>query len=1225
VTASAPSAARPTAYVDGNEAVARVAYALSDAIAIYPITPATPMGELADAWSVGGKPNIFGGVPEIIEMQSEAGAAGALHGLLQAGALATTFTASQGLLLMLPNMFKIAGELTPAVIHVAARAVATHALSIFGDHSDVMAARTTGWAMLSASSVQEAHDFALVAHAASLRSRVPFLHFFDGYRTSHEINRIELLGIDDLMALVRAGDVLAHRSRRLTPDHPVLRGSAQNPDVFFQSREASNLYYSALPGIVGDVMDELATRTGRSYHVIDYAGHNEAERVAVVMGSASGAIREAVDELTRRGEKVGLLTVRLFRPFPVEELVAALPPSVRAIAVFDRTKEPGSVGEPLYLDVLSALAESSRLEPLTIIGARYGLSSKELTPPMVKAVFDELELPAPRRHVTVGIDDDVTHLSVVADASFRAAGTARQAILFGLGSDGTVGAAKATAKILGEATGSFVQTYSVYDSRKSGSITASHLRISPDPIRSTYLVEEAELVACHNIGILDKVKVLDTARPGGTFLLNAPGLPSEVWGRLPVEVQEQIIAKALSFYAVDATAVAREIGLGGRINTVMQPCFFELFGAMPSAHAIPLIKEAIEHSYGRRGATMVERNFAAVDRALSGLTRIAVPERATSGRHRMVGPGPEAPEFVQRVTSHLLAGEGDLLPVSAMPVDGTFPTGTARFERRAIAEDLPVWDPKLCIDCGKCAVVCPHSAIRMKVYVEGDLEHAPSGFASKPFRSHDLPGHLLSVQVAPDDCTGCSLCVDVCPALSKTVVGHKALNMAPAAERRDVERPRWAFFRALPEIDRDLVRHDTVKGVSLLQPLFEFSGACAGCGETPYLKLLTQLFGDRMLVANATGCSSIFGGNLPTTPWSTDRNGRGPAWANSLFEDNAEFGLGLRLGVDRLAAEACRLVADLRPVIGQQLADALLAGAAAAEVGEIAPGSHGVAEDVRISAQRDRVLLLREVLDRPEVACRPAARRLAVLADELVEKVVWIVGGDGWAYDIGFSGLDHVLASGRNVNMLVLDTEVYSNTGGQASKATPLGAAAKFATSGKATGKKDLGAVARSYGNVYVAQIALGAADLQSVRALAEAAAWPGPSLVIAYSTCIAHGIEMSTSMRHQHAAVASGYWPLYRFHPSAASGTRPFQLDSKPPSIPVRDFELAETRFAELAARDPERSRHLLALAQSEVDERWHHYEQLAGETRSVPHEDDDVNGAATLGVPAGDGKLSD
>ena len=1112
---------------------------------------------------------------------------------------------------MLPNLFKIAGELTPAVVHVAARSVATHALSIFGDHSDVMAARTTGFAMLASSSVQEAHDLALVAHAATLRTRVPFLHFFDGWRTSHEVNRVELLSDDDLRALVREEDVLAHRARRLTPDHPVLRGSAQNPDVFFQSREAANPYYGAVPLVVAEVMDELALRTGRRYHLVDYEGDPAAERVIVVIGSAQGAIAETVEELSRRGERVGVLTVRLFRPFPAEALVAALPPTARRIAVLDRTKEPGSTGEPLYLDVTAAISEhlSPGESPPLVVGVRYGLSSKELTPKMVKGVFDELAASEPRRHATVGIEDDVTHLSIDPDPGFELAAASYEAVFTGLGSDGTVGASRATARIVGESTGEHVQAYFVHDSRKAGSVTMSHLRFSPSPIRSTYLVESADFVSCHQFGLLDKTNVLALAKPGGTLLLNAPCPPGDVWDRLSYESQQEIIERRLRLFAVDGYAIAREVGLGGRVNTVMQPCFFAVSGVVEREEALRRIRAAVETTYGRRGRTLVEANLAAVDRALERLAPIAVPSEPTSRRHRQRLDLAGAPDFVRAVTAPLLRGEGDRLPVSALPADGTYPTGTSHYERRAIAAELPRWDPSLCIDCGKCAVVCPHSAIRMKVFPSAALDGAPDGFRSKPFRSHDLPDHLLSVQVAPDDCTGCGLCVDVCPALSKTQVGHRSLDLVPAEPAREEERPFWEFFLAIADVARDAVRHDTVKGVSLLQPLFEFSGACAGCGETPYLKLLSQLFGDRLLLANATGCSSIYGGNLPTTPWTSDREGRGPAWSNSLFEDNAEFGLGLRLGYERLQGEARRLVEELRPLLGDELVGGLLAGVA------------DPTDEAAVAAQRARVVALRERLAARGADGDTAARRLEAVADELVAKVVWIVGGDGWAYDIGFGGLDHVLASGRNVNLLVLDTEVYSNTGGQASKATPRGAAAKFSTGGKRTAKKDLGAVARGYGDVYVAQVALGAADLQTVRALLEAAAWPGPSLVIAYCTCVEQGIEMSTSMRHQKSAVASGYWPLYRYHPSPAPGTRPFQLDSKAPTIPVADFELAETRFSSLASADPERSRHLLALSQSDVDERWHYYEQMSGLERSIAHEDGERDSLEDSGDDPGNG----
>jgi len=1176
------------AIVDGNEATARIAYALSEVVAIYPITPASAMGELADAWSAAHRPNLWGAVPEVVEMQSEAGAAGALHGAVLKGALGTTFTASQGLLLMLPNMFKIAGELTPAVIHVAARAVATHALSIFGDHSDVMAARMTGWAMLCAGSVQEAHDFALVAHAATLRTRVPFLHFFDGFRTSHEIGRIATLDDDDLRALVREEDVLAHRRRGLSPDRPMLRGSAQNPDVFFQAREAANPFYTAIPGTVADIFAELAERTGRRYSLVEYAGAPDAERVVVVMGSAAGAAAETVEEMTRRGEKVGLLTIRLYRPFPTAEVAAALPGTVRRLAVLDRTKEPGSGGEPLYLDVLAALAEEGRAG-IDVIGGRYGLASKEFTPALVKGVFDELSAAHPRRHVTAGIIDDITGTHIVPDRNFQVPTRATQAVFYGLGSDGTVGANKFGIKLIGERTGWQVQGYFVYDSRKAGAVTVSHLRFGPDPIRSTYLVDAADFVACHQFGLLERMKVLDVARPGATFLLNSPYPADETWARLPARVREQIRELRLDCHIVDAHRIAREVGLGGRINTVMQPCFFALAGVLPADEVAPALKAAIAAEYGKRGAPVVERNQAAVDRALAELAPLRVP---VEWHEEPAADLPEEtdPDFVRRVTRRLLAGEGDLLPVSALPVDGAFPTGTAKFEKRALAQEIPIWDSSICIDCGKCAIACPHAAIRMKVYDPAALDGAPEGFPSKPFGGSELKGSLLTVQVAPDDCTGCGICVDICPAVSKLDASHKSINLAPALEHRDRERPAWDFFEAIPQVDRAAVRTDTVKGSQLLQPLMEFSGACAGCGETPYLKLLTQLFGDRLVVANATGCSSIYGGNLPTTPWARDAAGRGPAWSNSLFEDNAEFGLGLRLGYEQHLSEARRLLADLGRAVGQDLALAILNADQSTEAG--------------IAAQRERITELAARLSglQPDPPSHEAIQRLLDLGDELVRKSFWIVGGDGWAYDIGFGGLDHVLSSGRDVNLLVLDTEVYSNTGGQASKATPRAASAKFASSGKTTPKKDLGAIARAYGDVYVAQIALGANQMQTVRALREAEAWPGPSLVIAYSTCIAHGIEMSTSMSHQKTAVTSGYWPLYRYHPSPAEGAHPFQLDAKRPTVPLTDFTQDEARFTVLGRSDPERARLLLELAQADVDERWHYYEQLATEQRSLP-----------------------
>ena len=1188
--------------VDGNEAAARVAYALSEVVAIYPITPASPMGEHADDWAAAGKPNLWGLVPDVVEMQSEAGAAGALHGALQQGALATTFTSSQGLLLMVPNMFKIAGELTPAVIHVAARTVATHALSIFGDHSDVMHARTTGWAMLCASSVQEAQDFALVAHAATLRSRVPFLHFFDGFRTSHEIAKIEPLGDDDLRALVRADGLVAFRRRGMSPDRPDVRGTAQNPDVFFQAREAANPFHAAVPKVVQDVFGKLAERTGRRYSLVDYHGAPDADRVLVLMGSGAGAAAEAVDTMGARGERVGMVTVRLYRPFPAAALVAALPPSCRRIAVLDRTKEPGSVGEPLYLDVRAALDEAADGDepPFTttprVIGGRYGLASKEFTPAMVKGVFDELAADRPKRHFTVGIYDDVTHLSLPVDDDFahpRPAGEV-QAMFFGLGSDGTVGANKASVKIIGESTDLFAQGHFVYDSKKSGSVTVSHLRFGPSPIRSTYLIDGADFVACHQFGLLERMKVLEHAKPGATFLLNSPHGPEEVWDRLPREVQQQLVDKQLRFWVIDADAVAAEAQMGNRINTVMQPCFFQLAGVLPPAEAMARIKAAVEATYARRGRAIIERNFAAIDGALAALHDVEVPAAVTSGRSRARTVPDDAPDFVKRVTTLLLAGDGDLLPVSAIPADGTFPSGTAKYEKRAIAKQIPIWDPEVCIDCGKCAIVCPHATIRMKVFQPETVAAAPATFASKAFRSKDIDGYRMTIQVAPDDCTGCGVCVDVCPAKSKTEVRHKAINMEPAEAHRDAERVNWDYFLSVPPLDRTLLPHDSVKGSQALEPLFEFSGACAGCGETPYLMLVTQLFGDRMLVANATGCSSIYGGNLPTTTWTLNHDGRGPAWNNSLFEDNAEFGLGMRLGLEAQQTQARLLLGALAAQVGSELATSILD----------APQD----TEADIAAQRDRVARLKATLERGVTGADPAAAsHLLAIADTLVRKGVWLIGGDGWAYDIGFGGLDHVLSTGRNVNILVLDTEVYSNTGGQASKATPRAAVAKFAASGKGVAKKDLGAIARAYGNVYVAQISMGANDLQATKALLEADAWPGPSLVIAYSTCVpAHGIDASKSMTHQKDAVRSGYWPLYRFHPSEAEHGHPFTLDSKPPSIPVAEFAATETRFAILASTHPERAADLAALAQADVDERWRYYTQLAGIERTVPHASD-------------------
>ncbi len=1187
------------ACIDGNEAAAKVAYALSEVVAIYPITPASAMGELADAWAATGVANLWGAVPEVVELQSEAGAAGTLHGALQTGALATTFTASQGLLLMLPNMFKIAGELTPAVIHVAARAIATHALSIFGDHSDVMAARTTGFAMLCASSVQEAHDFAAVAHTATLRTRVPFLHFFDGFRTSHEINRIDLLGDDDLHALVREDDVAAHKMRRLRPTAPVMRGTAQNPDVFFQAREASNPYHDAVPAAVAEVFAELAALTGRRYGLVDYEGAPDAERVIVMMGSGSGAAGETVAKLVADGEKVGLATIRLFRPFPTDALLAALPATVRSIAVLDRTKEPGAAGEPLFQDVVTTLAESDRPK-VRIIGGRYGLGSKEFTPAMAKAVFDEAARTEPKRRFTVGIIDDVTGLSLDVDDSFQVDRVGRSAVFYALGSDGTVGANKASVKIIGHQPDLYAQGYFVYDSKKSGSMTVSHLRFGPDPIRSTYLVQEADLVACHQFGLLDRFDVLADVRHGGTFLLNAPYRADELWEHLPRSLQRRIVEQELRVFTIDATRIARELKMPGRINTIMQPCFFALTDVMDVDRAIGAIKESISSAYGRRGRLIVERNEAAVDLALAELTEVIVPSsvgEASVDETLDVLDDVVLDDFVEKVTMTMIAGQGDLLPVSAMPVDGTYPTGTTRYEKRKLALQIPVWEPDVCIDCGKCAIVCPHATIRMKAFEPSALDGAPDNFLSKNFRSRELDGHLLTIQVAPDDCTGCGICVEVCPAKDKTQVKRKAINMAPAEEHREVERERWDFFTAIAELDRASITHDSVKNSQLLQPLFEFSGACSGCGETPYLKLLTQLFGDRLVVANATGCSSIYGGNLPTTPWAKDANGLGPAWANSLFEDNAEFGYGMRLGIEHHQRDARRLLQELATAVGADLADALLA--------DSAPTDAGVVEQrARVGILRER---LAELVAGDDAVVAEAARHLTTIADELVRTSTWIVGGDGWAYDIGFGGVDHVLGSGRNVNLLVLDTEVYSNTGGQASKATPLGAVAKFAMAGKPTGKKDLGAIARRYGNVYVAQIAIGGSDIQTVKALAEADAWEGPSLIIAYSTCIAHGIDMETSMSHQKEAVKSGYWPLYRYKPTVEEHEHPFQLDSAAPSIPLKEFALKEARFSMLARSDPDRSAMLLGLAQRDIDERWHYYEQLAGVERKV-HEQSEI-----------------
>ncbi len=1173
--------------IDGNEAAARVAHLLSEVIAIYPITPASPMGESADAWSQAGRPNKWGMVPRVIEMQSEAGAAGAVHGALQAGALTTTFTASQGLLLMIPNLYKIAGELTPAVVHVAARSVATHALSIFGDHSDVMAARQTGVAMLASASVQEAQDLALVAHSSTLRSRVPFVHFFDGFRTSHEVARIEALDAETIDALVDDELVSDHRARALNPDRPVVRGTAQNPDVFFQAREAANPYHMAVPDLVAADMERLAERTGRQYGLFDYVGAPDAEQVVVVMGSAVGPCTEWVERAVAGGARVGLVVVRLYRPFDGARFVAALPSTVRSIAVLDRTKEPGSVGEPLYTDVVTALAEQLSTTLPLVIGVRYGLSSKELTPAMVGGVFDELGSAAPRRHATVGIVDDVTHASVTVDTeAWDEPDSVYRAVFYGLGSDGTVGANKNTVKIIGERTDRFVQGYFVYDSKKSGSMTESHLRFSPAPIRSTYLIDTADFVGCHQWSLLGRVDVLARARRGAKVLLNTAFPAGEVFVRLPANAQAAVVDKELELWAVDADRVAREAGLGRRVNTVLQACFFSLSGVMDLQQARDAIEESITQTYGRHGAVVLARNIAALDAALDGLTRVDLRRDGTgeAAAPRLVPSA--APDFVQRFTAALIEGRGDTLPVSAMPVDGTFPTATTQWEKRRIAAEIPIWDPEICIDCGRCALVCPHAAIRMKVATDGDLAQAPGGFRSKPWKGPE--GDRMIIQVAPEDCTGCGVCVDICPAKSKTEVKHKSINMEPIGDHLDVERANFEFFGMLPESDRAELKLASVKGSQLARPLFEFSGACSGCGETPYLKLLSQLFGDRIVIANATGCSSIYGGNLPTTPWAVDDQGRGPAWANSLFEDNAEFGLGMRLALDSHRSRARELLTGLAPSL-DPLAGQILDADQSDEAGVI--------------DQRQRVNQLRSTLAGSD---EPAARELHDLADHLVRRGVWIVGGDGWAYDIGFGGLDHVLASGEDVNVLVLDTEVYSNTGGQTSKATPRAAVSKFSAGGKVTAKKDLGMIAMAYGDVYVAQVAMGANMTQVVKAFAEAEAHPGPSLIIAYSPCIAHGIDMTKMMARQKLAAETGYWPLYRFDPHREQrGDHALHLDSRPPTVPFSEFALGENRFAMLARSAPETAERLFALAQRDIDDRWHLYEQMVDVERTARYGD--------------------
>jgi pyruvate-ferredoxin/flavodoxin oxidoreductase len=1177
----------PLATLDGNEAAARIAYALDEVIAIYPITPSSPMGELADQWASEGQRNLWGVVPRIIEMQSEGGAAGAVHGSLQAGALTTTFTASQGLLLMLPNLYKIAGELTSAVIHVAARSLAAQGLSIFGDHQDVMACRATGAALLCSGSVQEAHDLAVVAHLSTLEGRVPFLHFFDGFRTSHELNKIALVTTEDLQALVDPVLVQAHRARGLSPDHPVIRGTAQNPDVYFQARETVNPYYRALPRIVQAAMDRVAARVGRAYRLFDYVGHPEAERVIVMMGSGAEAAHEAVDTLVARGDRVGLVKVRLYRPFSIEAFAAALPASARAVAVLDRTKEPGSLGEPLYLDVVTAVQEGPARDVVPrVIGGRYGLGSKEFTPAMAAAVLQELSSATPARHFTVGINDDLSGTSLEVDASFSTADPdVTTAVFFGLGSDGTVSANKNSIKIIGEETPLYAQGYFVYDSKKAGSTTVSHLRFGPRPIRSTYLVSQASFVACHQFELLAKLDVLDAALPGATVLLNSPWGPEEVWDHLSRSAQHQLIDRKLRLFVIDAAGLAGELGMGRRINTIMQTCFFALSGVLPREDAITAIKHSIEKTYGKRGEAVVARNHAAVDRTLAALVEVPIPQAVTSRFDRLRQVDDSAPEFVRTVTAALLAGAGDAIPVSQLPADGTWPVGTAGYEKRNIALEVPIWEPDLCIQCGKCVLVCPHGVIRAKVAAPEAFAAAPDAFLSAPARWKGREQERYTLQVAAEDCTGCSLCVEVCPAKSKSEARRRAINMvARHPDDRPVERARWDFFLSLPDPPREPLNHGQVKDVQLLRPLFEFSGACAGCGETPYLKLVTQLFGDRAVVANATGCSSIYGGNLPTTPWTANADGCGPAWSNSLFEDNAEFGLGMRLAIDAQARLARSLLEALRPALEARLVDDLLSA------------DGGQASDELVAAQRGRVQVLKARLaGLPD----PRARDLLAVADSLVPRSVWIVGGDGWAYDIGFGGLDHVLASGENVNLLVLDTEVYSNTGGQMSKATPRGAVAKFAAAGKRAGKKDLAAMAMTYGTAYVARVAMGANDMHTLRVLREAESYPGPSLVIAYSPCIAHGYDMVHGLDQQKAAVACGYWPLMRFDPRrTAERLNPLQLDSKPPAMPLKQYAYNETRYTMLAKANPEEAARLLAEAQDDVLARWRWYEREAAAT---------------------------
>ncbi|MEH1899331.1 MAG: pyruvate:ferredoxin (flavodoxin) oxidoreductase [Nostoc sp.] len=1201
------------ATIDGNEAVARVAYKLNEAIAIYPITPSSAMGEWADAWSAEGRPNLWGTIPSVVQMQSEGGAAAAVHGALQTGSLSTTFTASQGLLLMIPNFYKIAGELTSAVVHVAARSLATHALSIFGDHSDVMAARATGFALLCSASVQESQDFALIAHAATLETRVSFMHFFDGFRTSHEVQKVKLLSDGDLRSLIHDNLILAHRSRALTPDRPVLRGTAQNPDVYFQGREGANLYYKACPEIVQRIMDEFGERTGRHYKIYEYYGAKDAERVIVLMGSGCETVHETIDYLNARGEKLGVVKVRLYRPFDVQRFVAALPTSVKAIAVLDRTKEAGSAGEPLYLDVVAAIHEAweeeageqgagSRGEDLLpcppppaplpkIIGGRYGLSSKEFTPAMVKGIFDNLAEAKPKNHFTIGINDDVTYTSLKFDPKFSTeSDNVVRAMFYGLGSDGTVGANKNSIKIIGEETDNYAQGYFVYDSKKSGSITVSHLRFGKEPIRSTYLIDQANFIGCHHWGFLERIDILKAAIPGATLLLNSPYNADSVWEYLPLKVQQQIIDKHLKLYVINANQVARESGMGGRINTIMQVCFFALAGVLPQEEAIAKIKQAIDKTYGKKGAEVVRMNLQAVDNTLDNLHQVKlidamnrVSDSCTDAIHRVFPVS--APEFVREVLGKIMVWEGDDLAVSTLPVDGTFPVGTAKWEKRNVAEEIPVWEPDVCVQCGKCVMVCPHSAIRAKAYQADELVNAPGTFKSIGAKDKDFANQKFTIQVAPEDCTGCTICVNICPAKDKSEPLRKAINMAQQLPLQEQERKNWDFFLSLPNPDRRSLKLNQIRQQQLQEPLFEFSGACAGCGETPYLKLLTQLFGDRAVIANATGCSSIYGGNLPTTPWTTNAEGRGPAWSNNLFEDNAEFGFGFRLSLDKQAEFAAELLQQLGSEIDENLVYSILKAEQKSEAD--------------IWEQRERIELLQQKLDEIltfDPNLKSKIQNLKSLANYLVRKSVWIVGGDGWAYDIDFGGIDHVIASGRNVNILIVDTEVYSNTGGQSSKATPRAAVAKYAASGKSAPKKDLGMIAMTYGNVYVASVALGARDEHTLKAFLEAEAYDGPSIIIAYSHCIAHGINMTTGMNHQKTLVESGRWLLYRHNPELLNqGKNPLQLDMRSPTQSVEHSMYQENRFKMLTKSKPDVAKHLLEQAQAEVDARWQMYQYLA------------------------------